>query len=208
MELLTLCRPTLRAGRDRARRRKHSRLATGLAAACTLQTVMLAGGCHGLRSGPVRAQRAFQPAQDPDTLSDVAFLHYLATVPVATVDEGMRAVLILAKDEQSSGTFEERFEALRQCGAVKPSWGLASRQLLDKGTLAHMLRGVCRLSLSLGEVLAFWTGLGDRRAALKTCIDAGLLPYGVWHEPVKGGELMSAITEAERHLAARGRRAP
>ena len=176
----------------------HADSARLIAGLCVTAVVLL-GGCQGLlRTYP--AQRTFQPARDPDSLSDVAFLHYLPTVPVATVDEGMRAILMLVGEAEATGTFEQRFEALRGRSAVKTAWGLRSGQILDKGTLAYMLRSVCGLSRSLGEFLASWTGLGDRRCALRTCIDEGLLPYGVWDEPVKGGGLLSAITEAERYV--------
>jgi hypothetical protein len=128
-------------------------------------------------------------------------LHYLATVPVATFDEASRAILVLAGDERSSGTFTERFEALRERGAVKRSWGLSAGDVVDKGTLAHMLKHVCGLPSGLGDTLASLTGWGDRRAALRTCVDSGILPYGVASEPVRGGELVAAMTEAERYLA-------
>ena len=182
-------------GRCRIARADLAPLIVGL----SVTAVVLLSGCQGLlRTHP--AQRTFQPAQDPDSLSDVAFLHYLPTVPVATVDEGMRTILTLVGEAEATGTFEQRFEALRRRGAAKTAWGLRSGQILDKGTLAYMLRSVCGLSRSLGELLASWTGLGERRCALRTCIDEGLLPYGVWDEPVKGGELLSAITEAERYV--------
>ncbi len=203
-----MCNSVLCALECEARWRKQGRLATVPVAALVVQTTLLIGGCHGVGTTGVAALRAFEPVQSPDTLSDVAFLHYLATVPVATVDEGMRAMLFLVSDEESLRTFEERYEALRQREAVKRSWRLTRGQLLDKGTLAYMLRSVCGVSLSLGEVFAAWTGLGDRRAALKTCIDAGLLPYGVWNEPVKGGELLSAVAEAERYLERRAHHGP
>jgi hypothetical protein len=43
--------------------------------------------------------RQFEPPQDPNLLPDTLFLHYLTTVPVATVDEGYRAVLLVMEAE-------------------------------------------------------------------------------------------------------------
>ena len=144
--------------------------------------------------------RSYQPTQDPATLDNVSFLHYLATVPVVTVDEGVRAVLLLADDPAARSTFDERIAALGHREAVKQAWHLQPDQILDKGTLAYMLRTVCRLRRSVNERLAASTGWGDRRYALQTCIHAKLLPYGLAHEPVTGGELLSALTAAERYL--------
>jgi hypothetical protein len=144
--------------------------------------------------------RTFEPAQDPGALDDVSFLHYLATVPVVTVDEGMRAVLLLEGEGARWPTFNERSKELHRIGAVKAAWHLQQEQILNKGTLAYMLRTICKLRRSFNERLAAATGIGDRRYALATCIHAGLLPYGLAHEPVTGGELLSALTAAERQL--------
>lgn len=144
--------------------------------------------------------RKFQPDQDPATLDDTAFLHYLPTVPVVTVDEGMRAVLLLEGPTTQWPTHEQRRAALEQRGAVLPSWRLESDRILDKGTLAYMLRVRCRVPRSVGDVLGDGLRLGDRRSAMKTCIDAGLLPYGTEYEPVTGGELLSALTRAESRV--------
>ncbi len=153
-------------------------------------------------------QRAYQPDQDPTTLDDVSFLHYLATVPVVTVDEGMRAVLLLAVERGQWPTFERRYEELRRRGAVAAAWHLKANRLLNKGTLAHMLRTVCDLPRSLSEVAASRTGLGDRRYALKTCVHEGILAYGLPREPVTGGELLSSLTKAERFLESRSPETP
>lgn len=175
--------------------RRESRVRPVSAVGLVVCAAVAVGGCHA-------PQRSFQPPRDPDTLSDVEFLHYLPTVPVATVDEGMRAVLMLS-GSKSLGTFEQRFGALRARGAVKESWRLGANQILDKGTLAYMLQTVCRMPSSGGKILSSWTRLGERRYAVRTCVDEGVLQYGVPHAPVRGGELLSAISEAERFLASR-----
>lgn len=167
--------------------RAHCRASAGTC----IMFFALVGGCAA-------PQRAFSPAQDPATLDDVSFLHYLATVPVVSVDEGMRAVLLLTDSPARHKTFEQRFQALHEHGAAKKAWKLAADQILDYGTLAFMLRVTGELPPSLNERLASVTGLGDRRYALKTCIYEGLLPHGLSGQPVTGGELLSALTEFER----------
>ncbi len=149
----------------------------------------------------VTPRRTFQPDVDPAQLDDVAFVHYLATVPTVTVAEGMRAVVLLLPPDER-GDAERPREILTERGAFKEGWRLDSDATLDKGTLAFMLRTVCSLPRSLSETV--WSGFGDRRFALHTCVDAGLLPYGASHEPVRGGELLSALTKAEEILAAAG----
>lgn len=153
--------------------------------------------CHTACTMP---QRNFNPDRNLAGLDDTTFLHALANVPVVTVDEGMRGIVMLVGEHSRRGTFESLFERCRRRGAVKVEWDLRSGQLLDKGTLAYMLRTICKLSPSLGEQFAERTGLGDRRYALKTCMHEGLMQHGLPHEPVTGGELLSAITRAERFL--------
>ncbi len=148
-------------------------------------------------SSCVTPRRTFQPEVDPAQLDDVAFVHYLATAATVTVAEGMRAVvLLLPADER--GDAQRPRELLTKRGAFKEGWRLDSDATLDKGTLAFMLRTVCSLPRSLSETV--WSGFGDRRFALHTCVDAGLLPYGASHDPVRGGELLSALTKAEEIL--------
>ena len=148
-------------------------------------------------------QRSFRPEREEASLDDVSFLHYLATLPVVTVDEGMRAVLLLTDDNVKRADFDDRFDELRRRGAVKTQWRLSSGRILDKGTLAYMLRAIYGGPRSVNELVASRTGLGDRRYALKACVARGLMPYGLAHEPVTGGELLSALTELECQMASR-----
>ena len=149
--------------------------------------------------GCVTPPRTFQPEVDVAQLDDVAFVHYLATAATVTVAEGMRAVvLLLPADER--GDAPRPCELLAKRGAFKEGWRLDSGATLDKGTLAFMLRTVCSLPRSLSETVWSRSGFGDRRFALHTCVDAGLLPYGASHDPVRGGELLSALTKAEEIL--------
>jgi hypothetical protein len=143
--------------------------------------------------------RTYQPPQDPSALDDTAFLHYLATVPTVTVAEGVRAVGLLLDPTPGPASFDDQRCRLKKVGALKPGWALAPEETLEKGTLAFMLSVVCKTPRSLNESAATLTNLGDRRYALKTCIDEGLLPYGLPHDPVTGGELLSALSRAERY---------
>jgi hypothetical protein len=143
--------------------------------------------------------RTYQPPQDPSALDDTALLHYLAAVPTVTVAEGVRAVGLLLDPTPGPASFDDQRRRLEEVGALKPGWGLAPDETLEKGTLAFMLSVVCKTPRSLNESAASLTNLGDRRYALKTCIDEGLLPYGLPHDPVTGGELLSALSRAERY---------
>lgn len=148
-------------------------------------------------------RRTWTPSQDPTQLDDTAFLHYLATVPTVTVDEGSRAVLLLIGPTDRWATFEQRWSELERRGGVKAAWRRSPGDTLDKGTLACMLRAVCDLPPGLNELLAAPAGLGDRRYALRTCVYHGLLSYGLPHDPVTGGELLSALSAAESRVACR-----
>ena len=152
----------------------------------------------------VAPRREIAPPVDPSTLDDTAFLHYLATVPTVTVAEGVRAVGLLAGPTPQPATFEDQRSHLERLGAIKPAWRLQPHDTLDKGTLAYMLTAICKTPRSLTEAASAVTRLGDRRYALKTCIDEGLLPYGLAHDAVTGGELISALSKAERYLGVGG----
>jgi hypothetical protein len=162
---------------------------------------LCAGGCGA-------PKRSFQPEQDVDALSDAVFLHYIATVPVVTVDEGYRAMLMLAGLPERPRTYEERAAAMEKLGAIKPGWGLEADQVLDKGTLGYMLQVICDLPTGFSELWLSPMGIGDRRYALKACVHEGLLPYAPVYEPVTGGELLAAVTKAETYIAMHGPDSP
>ena len=175
-------------------------LTAGAGAGCARVVLLTAVCVATLAAGCGKPHRLFQPSRDPDTLSDMTFLHYLATLPVVTVDEGTRAVLLLKAPTSHWPTFEDRTAELKRFGAFKDAWGLEQNQVLDKGTFFYMLSAVCGLPKSFNELLATPTGLGGRRYALKKCIHAGLLPYGLADEFLTGGEMVSALTKAESYV--------
>ncbi|MEK6799687.1 MAG: hypothetical protein AABZ12_12030 [Planctomycetota bacterium] len=162
-----------------------------------LATVISLGGC-------LAPPRSFIPPVDPTRLDDVAFVHYLANTPTATVAEGARAVLLLVGSTSQWPLVEAQLDELTRRGAVKPAWRLAPDQTLDRGTLAFMLRTLCGLPRGINEKAASLTGLGDRRYAVRACADAGLLSYGLPHDPVSGGELVTALRNAEGRVNGNG----
>jgi hypothetical protein len=148
-------------------------------------------------SGCTAPRRTYTPPVDPSSLDDATFLHYLAAAPTVTVAEGARGVLLLIGPTSNWPHEDDRTDRLRHLGAIRDEWAIEPDQTLDKGTLAYMLTVVVKTPPSVNESAAALTGLGDRRYALKTCIDVGLLPYGLPHDAVTGGELVSAIRKAE-----------
>ncbi len=175
MELLAFLSP-------RARRR----------AAAAVLTIGLVG-C----AAPVRQ---FQPAVSPDTLDDTRFLHYLPTAPVASLGEGCRAVLLLG-EEPIPATFAERREQLIAAGALGDEADTTNPdRVLSFGALARMLRTQCGLPRGLNEFVWPRVGLGHERYALRACVADGLLPPRGVHEPVTGGQLLAAFSQAESYL--------
>ncbi len=147
-----------------------------------------------------RPIRTWLPDVDHRELDSTAFLHYLSTVPWATVEEATRAVLLLADGEERFADHEDRLAELARRRAIKPVWIESGDQLLDRGTLAYMLRRVCRIPPSTNEIVLGRWGVGDRRYALKTCVDAGILSHGSGKKRVSGGELLGAISRADEYL--------
>ncbi len=154
-------------------------------------------GCTGRK-------RSFQPPVDPATLDDAAFLHYLATVPVVTVDEGTRGLLLLIGPTKDFPTFEARTAELERRGAYRSAWHLSADDVLDKGTLAYALVPLCDTPASINTTAAGMTGIADRRAALQVCVYQELLTAGETTSAVTGGEFLAALDAAERITTRRG----
>lgn len=148
------------------------------------------GGCSLPR-------RNFEPPVEPNSLNDAQFLHYLATVPLVSVDEGARAVLMLVGDSTRWPAFEDRLAELDRRGGIRPAWKLEPEDMLDMGTLAMMLRSVVTMPGGANNALSSATGIGERRYALKSCMDAGVLPNSRPRGPVRGGELVAALAKVE-----------
>jgi hypothetical protein len=179
--------------RDEATEGRRGRVVT-----CAFSLALLVGlvGCAG--------PRKFQPELDHETLDQTRFVHYLATLPVVTVDEAARAMLILADGTETHATYEQRVAELEQRGIVRKAWHLKPDHVLDKGTLGYMLLKVCRLPGGVNTLLFGSWGLGDRRYALKEVADVGLLTYGPDYHPVTGGELVAALARADTYMAEHG----
>jgi len=154
-------------------------------------------------SGCSTPLRTLQPAVSPDTLSDAAFVHYLAATSVVTVDEGARGVLLVISDEAASLSDAARRGALTQRGMIREAWGLVADSVLDRGTFAFLICRALDVGRSPNEWVAERIGCGERRAALATAVYEELLPYGPAHEPISGGEVADALVRAERWLAER-----
>lgn len=148
--------------------------------------------------------RRWTPPQSPDTLNDAAFLHYLAEVPTASVDEGVRAVLLLVETEGKPSTPEARMQAALNEGLVVPAWRLKPEHVLTRGVLAHMIRRACGIGTDLASAITAPTGLGDRRYAVRACAEERLLVYGSPDERIRGGELLDAVSRADAYLERRG----
>lgn len=158
--------------------------------------------------GCATPKRRFVPTVDPNSLPAHVFVHYLATVPVATVDEGCRAVLMLTADGEKAKSFPERRVVLQRLGAWHASWSIEGDQVLDQGTLAYMLRVLCAMPHGVSESLLGGWGATARRYALRTCTHEGVLPYGQPHQPVSGGMLQSAVNRAESYISDRAAYSP
>ncbi len=146
-------------------------------------------------------RRTWIPLRPADQIDESSFLHYLARVPVVTVDEGARAVLMLIGPTDPEASFEQRWSELERLGAVREGWGCVPEDTLDKGTLAHMLARICKLPIGPNDWVSATLGLGDRRYALRSCVYHGLMAQGIPQDPVTGGELLSALIAAESRIA-------
>ncbi|MCC7292847.1 MAG: hypothetical protein IT449_12370 [Phycisphaerales bacterium] len=165
----------------------------------------LIGGAAALAAacGCAPRIRTWTPPQSPDSLDNVSFLHYLATAPLANVDEAARAVLILLEPEAPPLAVQERMAAAQRKGLIRAGWKLRGEHVLTRGVLAYMLRRACELPAGANDALP--AGVGDRRYAIRACADAGLLAHGAADESISGGELLGAIRSADAWQEAHSR---
>ncbi|HUU85928.1 MAG TPA: hypothetical protein VM243_20715 [Phycisphaerae bacterium] len=147
------------------------------------------------------APRRFEPAQNPDALPATSFLHYLATVPVVSVEEGCRAILLVTDGKEQYTTHDERYAELLRRGFARRAWRLRPGDMLDKGTLAYLACKVCNLPGGVNTLLFGRWGLGDRRYALKEVAAEGIMSYDVSYRVVRGGELLTTLTKIDAYLA-------
>jgi len=158
--------------------------------------MVTAGGC--------RHQITFEPQQDHNQLDSLEFVHLLAQQPVVTYDQGCRAVLLVADGEESPHTFGERKAELESRGVVSAAWGLQENDPLDRGTLGHMIFKTCRMRHGFNTWMASFTGLGDRRYALKSVIREEIISYGLSYQVPTGGEVVAALARADDYMAKKG----
>lgn len=150
------------------------------------------------------ATRNFTPEVDPNSLDGTSFVHYLGTVPVVTVEEGCRAILLIADGQENFGTHQARYDELLRRGTIRSAWNLKADRLLDKGTLGYMAVQVCQADRGINSLLLGSWGLGDRRYALNDAVAAGLMLFDSEFRPVRGGELLSVLSRIDDLMAKKG----
>ena len=162
-----------------------------------LAAILVAAGCTSVK-------RTYQPEQDHGEMSDVGFIHYLSSLPMVTADEAYHAMLLLADGRDAGGDFEGRAQILQERGVVRSAWNLAPDDALDRGTMAFMLVKILRLKGGVNDVVLGSWGPGDRRYALRTAVWRGMVPWGPVYQVVTGGELVTAMTNADKYMELEG----
>ncbi len=148
--------------------------------------------------------RQFEPAANPRQLSDMQYLHYMETVPVATFEEGCRAMIMAADGADPYDSHVDRYAELRSRGIVRDAWRLEADHVLDHGTLCFMMAEIGDLPCSVNSTLFGSWGLGDRRYAARRVAAEGLLRAAPTYQPVTGGELVWAAARLDEWMAAEG----
>lgn len=146
----------------------------------------------------------FEPSQDHNQFDSLEFIHLLAAQPMVTYDQGCRAILLVADGQESAKSFQERVMELESRGAVRGEWELEANNALDRGTLAYMIARTCQVPHGLNTWLSGFSGLGDRRYALKNVVRQGIMPYGLPYQIPTGGEVVAALAKADDYMAKHG----
>jgi hypothetical protein len=154
-----------------------------------LVLILLTGGCG--------RPRKTQPPVDPATLDDAAFQAYLADVPVVTVDEACRAMLVLADGHDATKDWSQRSQELLRRGWIRSAWGLRPDYMVDRGTVAYMICKICKIHGGVDRLILGSWGLGDRRYAYRELVYRDLMPPGTEYEVVTGGQMVGLMGKAD-----------
>jgi len=169
-------------------------LAIAFAAGCE-STPSTTGGMAETRPAGVESR------VDPSALDDMSFLHdYLVKQPTVTVDDGYRAMLILADGRCDARTFEEREAALEQRGIARPAWKLQPGQKLDKGTVAYMACVIMKIRGGVNRVIFGSWGPGDRRYALRELVYREVMADSPAYRYITGAELVALLGKADAYM--------
>lgn len=161
-----------------------------------LGLALVAGGCT--------APRTTKMEIDAKTLSDEGFLNYIANVPLVTVDEAYRAMLLLADGEETKETFEERRTELESRGIARAAWRLQPDNVIDMGSVAFMVCRICQIKGGINmHLFASW-GLGDRRYALRELIFREMVDEAVEYQYVRGSDLFTLMRKADELMEKKG----
>ncbi len=167
---------------------------------------ILALGCAlglGLAPGCARP-RTTQPPVAAETLSDPGFLAYLTEIPVVTVDEAYRAMLILADGQDDSESFDLRREKLESRGIARPAWNLQPKNVIDVGSVSFMICRICQIRGGVNLRLFGEAGLGDRRYAMRELIYRGILEDAVDYQYVTGSTMFALVRKADAYMEETG----
>ena len=122
----------------------------------------------------------------------------LAERPVATVEDGLRMILLLAEGVGAEEPFDQVAAKLRGSDLIRDEWLKKADERLRKGQLAYMIVKACGIKGGLTMML---TGVSERYA-VRECIFLELLARGSTGNYVSGLELLGSIGRAEKYLEA------
>ncbi len=148
--------------------------------------------------------RTVEPSVDSTTLSDEGFQAYLAHVPLVTVDEAYRAMLILADGEDKLDGFEARKADLESRDIARAAWDLHPENVVDAGSVAYMVCRICRLPGGVNMNLFGSWGLGDRRYALRELIYRKMIQDSVDYQYMTGSALFALMSKADALMEKKG----
>jgi len=120
----------------------------------------------------------------------------LADKPVATVEDGLRMILLLTQGVGVEEPFDQVAGKARASDLVRDKWLQKPEEPLRKGQLAYMIVKACGIR---GGLTMMALGVTERYA-LRECIFRDLLERGSTGNYVSGLELLGSIGRAEKYL--------
>ncbi|TVQ60742.1 MAG: hypothetical protein EA379_07530 [Phycisphaerales bacterium] len=173
----------------------HHRL-RGLARFALLAGAALALGACARTVVENRLETTYEPG---DMTAELDFWHNLPGRSAVTNDEGLHGVLLFAKGEDTTGSYEARVERLKEMGWLPSGFDEPPDLAMQRGVLAKALAHMLDIE---GGVMYSITNKHPRYAT-RELVYLGLLGHGTEQQVISGVDYVGAFSKAQDYMLLR-----
>lgn len=161
-----------------------------------LVTVVLPGCQHTRVTDPLAVDGE---AAGPDAAS-TDFWHGLAERPLVSNNEAMHGLILLANQTDSSESYEQRLEWLKEQGLLSGGFNQPADAAVQRGTVAQVVANIVDIKGGLTMRL-----IGAHpRYATRELVAMEILPASTPQQGLPGVEFVGIISRAETYLKENG----